>query len=104
MMSRLKFQPQTFLPLIGVAIKVSDYATDDIIVLRCPKPKKSTNLLYQPLASFHLSIWNLKDGSIKGDCPLNKASELHISPKRYDELKRMIDDYEKDYRPPEVTS
>lgn len=96
MNSKAKYNYSTLPSLHGVNVVVSTYVKDNQIVLRAPKKTRNPNHPYAPFASYHLSIWDLDKGEVSGDCPLTSATEMHMSPSRYDQMKKMIDENEKD--------
>lgn len=96
MSKRLKYDVSTIASLGAVKVVVSKYVLDNQIVMRCPKVIKHPESAFAAFASFHTSIWNLDSGDIAGDCDPTMATEWHMSPYRFNQLKNMVVDFEHD--------
>lgn len=94
---KLEHSLDTYLSFKGVKVIVNRYMLDDRIVLRRPKNIRFPGRAYEAFAIYHISIWDLDKGEVYGDCNPREATEMHMSPYRFDKLKRMIEEYEKDW-------
>jgi len=90
MTNKLGYTIDNLALLQGIKVIVTDFVPDNIIVLKAPKPAKSWNL-----ASFYISMWYL-DGEHKdkiiGDCDITKTTEMYMSPIRFEQMKRMVEE------------
>jgi hypothetical protein len=79
----MKFSADSLAALHGIKVIVSDVVPDNQIVFR------EDNHPARSFASYKLTIWYLDTGKMAGNADITKADEMHMSPRRYDELKRM---------------
>lgn len=93
MNSKLEYSHDSLAALGSIKVIVSKYVEDFTIVFRAPKTSNRPSTF----VSFYTSIWDLKTGKVHGDLDPSKATEMHMSAKRYDQLKTMIDSQQHDY-------
>lgn len=84
-MKKLKFTAHSLADLYGIKVIVSPHVGDDKIVFRRDRQPVRPEVF----ASYELTVWDLRTGDMNGNCDPTKATEMHVSPKRFDEIKRM---------------
>jgi hypothetical protein len=95
-MSKLPYNLSTLAAIGAVKVIVSKYVADNQIVLRQPRDlSRQPSLAPTTFVSYHIyhiSIWDLDKGEVTGDCDPTKATEWHMSPKRFRELQELTED------------
>lgn len=95
MKQKLKYDIPTISLLGAIKVVVSPYVLDDKIIMRGPRDlTRQPSLSPKTYAAYHISIWDLETGVVAGDCDPTKATEWHMSAKRFKQLKEMVDDFE----------
>src|SRR5690242_6238854 len=88
---KMAYTVENMASLTGLKVMVSRYVLDNQIVF------KGRERQLKPLGvSWALTIWNLDTGEMNGNLDLADATEMHVSPARFKELRDKVIDWEHD--------
>lgn len=92
MRTKLPFTIDNLAALCSVKLIVNPLTTDDKVVIMAPRK----SMMMHSVDDKAISVWDLATGIISGDCSLEDADEIIMSPARFQQIQDKV--YEMNHR------